>query len=84
MLLKHCKDEHQGEKVKFKMDVSGYHHNNDSTKRQVTEGLEIQHNPDERLMNSKSLWNTPSMPSCISRIHAILTRLSERCETLFQ
>ena len=71
MLIQHCNNEHQGEKVRFRMDVSGYYHN-DSTKRQVTEGLEIERTPTNRLMNSKTEWNTPSMPACV------VTRLSER------
>ena len=71
MLIQHCQVSHQGEKVNFKMDVTGSYHN-DATKRQVTEGLEIERTPVNRLMNSKTEWNTPSMPACV------VTRLSER------
>ena len=71
MLIQHCNVSHRGEKVRFKMDVTGSYHN-DATKRQITEGLEIERTPTNRLMNSKTEWNTPSMPSCV------VTRLSER------
>ena len=53
------------------MDVTRTFHT-DSTKRQIMEGLEIENTPKNRLMNSKSEWNTPSIPQCVVR------RLSER------
>ena len=53
------------------MDVTGIFHK-DATKRQITEGLQIERTPNNRLMNSKTEWNTPSMPACV------VTRLSER------
>ena len=45
---------------------------NDEFLRQIYEGHEIERTPQARLMNSKSEWNTPSMPECV------VTRLSER------
>ena len=71
MLLEHCIIAHEGRKVNFKMDVTGTYHR-DSTKRQIAEGLKIEKTPNQRLMNSKSEWNTPNMPQCVVR------RLSER------
>ena len=71
MLVQHCNIAHEGRRVKFKMDVTGSYHN-DSTKRQITEGINIDKIPNNRLMNSKSEWNTPNMPACT------ITRLSER------
>ena len=71
MLVQHCNIVHDGRRVKFRMDVTGsFHH--DTTKRQITEGLQIEETPKNRLMNSKSEWNTPQMPQCVVR------RLSER------
>ena len=71
MLLDHCNKVHDGRRVNFRMDVTSTFHN-DSTKRQIMEGLEIENTPRNRLMNSKSEWNTPNMPQCVVR------RLSER------
>ncbi len=71
MLLEHCNIAHDGRKVNFKMDVTGTYHR-DPTKRQISEGLQIEKTPSQRLMNSKSEWNTPNMPQCVVR------RLSER------
>ena len=71
MLAQHCNVVHDGRRVKFRMDVTGsFHH--DNTKRQITEGLHIEETPNNRLMNSKSEWNTPQMPQCVVK------RLSER------
>ena len=71
MLLQHCNTVHDGREVGFRMDVTGTFHK-DTTKRQITEGLQIERTPNNRLMNSKTEWNTPSMPACV------VTRLSER------
>ena len=71
MLLNHCNTVHDGRRVNFRMDVTRTFHN-DPTKRQIMEGLEIENTPKNRLMNSKSEWNTPNMPQCVVR------RLSER------
>ena len=71
MLIEHSNIYHNGDRIQYQMDITGYYHH-DSTKRQVTEGLHIEQTPRERLMNSKSEWNTPNMPSCS------VTRLSER------
>ena len=71
MLLQHCNIVHDGRRVKFRMDVIEYFHH-DPTKRQISEGLNIEKTPKNRLMNSKSEWNTPQMPQCT------VTRLSER------
>ena len=71
MLVQHCNLVHQGQETNFQMNVTGTFHN-DSTKRQITEGLQIERTPTNRLMNSKTEWNMPSMPSCV------VTRLSER------
>lgn len=61
MLVKHCNLVHEGRTVNFRMDVKGTYHR-DSTKRQIAEGLAIMDTPAQRLMNSKSEWNTPNMP----------------------
>ena len=71
MLIEHCNVAHEGRRVKFQMNVTGSFHR-DATKRQIYEGHEIERTPQVRLMNSKSEWNTPSMPECV------VTRLSER------
>ena len=71
MLVQHCNVVHEGRRVKFRMDVTGsFHH--DAAKIQITEELEIERTPKDRLMNSKSEWNTPIMPQCV------VQRLSER------
>ena len=71
MMVQHCNLVHNGQEVNFQMNVTGTFHN-DSTKRQITEGLQIEGTPSNRLMNSKTEWNMPSMPSCV------VTRLSDR------
>ena len=71
MLVQHCNIAHDGRRVKFRMDVKeSFHH--DPTKRQISEGINIEKTPKNRLMNSKSEWNTPIMPQCV------VQRLSER------
>ncbi len=63
MLYNHCQNEHEGNIVQFKMDITGtFHH--DATLRQISEGIEIRETDQNRLMNTRSEWNTPMIPEC--------------------
>ena len=71
IMFQHDNLVHEGRKCKYQMSVTGTFHN-DSTKRQIAEGVNIEKIPRERLMNSKNEWNTPNMPACT------VTRLKDR------
>ena len=63
MLYTHCQNEHEGNIVGFKMDITGtFHH--DATLRQISEGIEIRETDQRRLMNTRNEWNTPMIPEC--------------------
>ena len=64
MLIQHCNTVHGGRKVRFIMEITGSFHN-DATKRQITEGIDIESTPTNRLMNRQTQWNMPSMPRCV-------------------
>ena len=63
ILESHCQKEHQGNKVKFQMDIVGTFHQ-DATLRQISEGVEIERTPPARLMNTRSEWNSSLIPQC--------------------
>ena len=65
MLWNHCLEQHNGRRVKFKMNISGTYHK-DAMKRQISEGVEITRTAPQRLMNSKSEWNAPLIPHCVA------------------
>ena len=63
MLYIHCQNEHEGNIVGFKMDITGtFHH--DATLRQISEGIDIRETDQRRLMNTRNEWNTPMIPEC--------------------
>ena len=63
-LFNHCQVEHDGNPVQFRMDITGSFHR-DSTLRQITEGVEIQRTQQQRLMNTRSEWNSSLVPQCV-------------------
>ena len=63
MLYNHCQNEHQGNIVKFKMDITGTFHR-DATLRQISEGVQIERTKPDRLMNTRSEWNSSLIPQC--------------------
>ena len=65
-LFNHCQIEHNGNPVQFRMDITGTFHR-DSTLRQITEGVEIQRTEQQRLMNTRSEWNSSLVPQCVVR-----------------
>ena len=65
-LHNHCVNEHQGNRVQFRMDITGTFHR-DPTLRQISEGIDIESTSQERLMNTRSEWNTALIPQCIVR-----------------
>ena len=65
-LHNHCINEHQGNRVKFQMNVTGTFHR-DPTLRQISEGIDIEDTPQERLMNTRNEWNTPLVPQAVIR-----------------
>ena len=62
-LHNHCENEHQENRVQFKMDITGTFHR-DSTLRQISEGLDIEGTSQKRIMNTKSEWNSSLIPQC--------------------
>ena len=60
-LVNHCNDKHGGEHVQFRMDVTGYFHN-DAMLRQINEGINIKRTSEERLMNSRREWHITPIP----------------------
>ena len=66
ILHNHCENEHQGRRVKFRMDITGTFHQ-DPTLRQISEGLDIENTPQNRLMNTRSEWNSSLIPQCTVR-----------------
>lgn len=62
-LFNHCINEHQGHMVRFRMDITGTFHR-DATLRQISEGVKIGETPQQRLMNTKSEWNSSLIPHC--------------------
>ena len=63
-LYNHCQTEHQGNLVQFRMDITGTYHR-DSTLRQISEGVAIQKTCPQRLMNTRSEWNSSLIPQCV-------------------
>ena len=63
ILESHCQKEHQGNKVEFQMDILAKYHQ-DATLRQISEGVEIRKTPPNRLMNTRSEWNSSLIPQC--------------------
>ena len=61
ILHKHCQNEHQGNIVRFRMDITGLFHQ-DSTLRQISEGVDIERTSARRLMNSRNEWNSSRIP----------------------
>ena len=66
ILHNHCENEHEGRRVKFRMDITGTFHQ-DSTLRQISEGLDIENTSQNRLMNTRSEWNSSLIPQCTVR-----------------
>ena len=62
-LHNHCENEHQGNRVQFRMDITGTFHR-DSTLRQISEGVDIEGTSQQRLMNTRSEWNSSLIPQC--------------------
>ena len=48
------------------MNVTGTFHR-DPTLRQISEGIDIEDTPQERLMNTRNEWNTPLVPQTVIR-----------------
>ena len=65
-LHNHCLNEHQGNRVGFRMNITGTFHR-DPTLRQISESIDIEDTPQERLMNTKSEWNAPLIPQAVIR-----------------
>lgn len=65
-LHNHCQNEHEGNLVQFRMDITGTFHR-DSTLRQISEGVDIQRTSQRRLMNTRSEWNSSLIPECVVR-----------------
>ena len=61
MLYNHCQNEHQGNIVEFKMDITGTFHR-DSALRQISEGIQIERTESKRLMNTRNEWNSSLIP----------------------
>ena len=57
VLFKHQMTAHNGEKVKFKMELTG--HFKDALTRQANEAVRIANRPSKELLNSKSEFNHP-------------------------
>ena len=64
-LWRHCLEYHNGEEKEFSMSVRQSF--NDSMSRQICEAVYIRRTPNERLMNSRSEWNTAVIPTAIIR-----------------
>ena len=62
MLNNHCKIDHQGRRVSYKMDVIKTFHP-DTTLCQ-TRGVEIEKTPTDRLMKTRNEWNPSLIPKC--------------------
>ena len=60
-LWKHCVSKHGGQEQKFEMTIED-RSRNDPTKRQILEAVRIRKVPGEKLMNSKSEWNSARVP----------------------
>ena len=60
-LWKHCVNVHQSEVQRFDMKVMD-RCRNDPTKRQILEAVRIHRLPEDRIMNSRSEWNTTRIP----------------------
>ena len=60
-LWKHCVSVHNGELQVFKMGVVDKCRN-DPTKRKILESVRLQKVPVERVMNSRSEWNSARLP----------------------
>ena len=58
---KHCVSVHNGELQVFKMSVVDKCRN-DPTKREILESVRLQKVPVERVMNSRSEWNSARLP----------------------
>ena len=61
MLHNHCQNEHHGNIVRFRMDITGTFHQ-DPTLRQISEGVDIERTNTKRLMNTRSEWNSSQIP----------------------
>ena len=61
MLYNHCQNEHRGNIVEFKMDITGTFHR-DSALRQISEGIQIERTESKRLMNTRNEWNSSLIP----------------------
>ena len=63
-LWKHCKEKHNNEMQKFKMNVTGSY-SNDAMLRQISDGFRIDQLPEGSLMNSKNEWNYFRVPCAV-------------------
>ena len=64
VLWKHCKEVHEQQEQKFKINVKSIHHNN-AMERQISEAVNIKNSiqASKILMNNKSEWNQANVPT---------------------
>jgi len=63
-LWKHCKEKHNNEMQKFQMNVTGLY-SNDTTLRQISEGVRIDKVAEDSLINSKNERNFFHIPPAV-------------------
>ena len=67
VLYKHILSEHNGQEVKFQMEITGRF--KDALSRQANEAVRIYSRPGGELLNSKSEFNHPSMARVVLEKH---------------
>ena len=61
VLYQHCKEEHRGRIVPFKMRITG-NFGGDALKRQLSESVMIQESPSNEILNRRDEWRHIQLP----------------------
>jgi len=61
VLYQHCREEHGGRTVPFKMKITG-NFGGDALKRQLTESVQIQTSPSHEILNRRDEWRHIQLP----------------------